>query len=205
MFMLNLQCNQLNSTMIKSLLSPLQWLKKIIILFCIISISTAIIAGCSNDDESDPLSQLPPATQTGEHTFACLVDGEPFIHNDGPINCFYQYIDGGYGFGIQGKFENKNPSSVSFGTLNKSLSEGEVLLLKESIQGNATGSVFFRIPGATGEASATNSEYTGELTITKFDSEANIVSGTFWFDVQHPVTGQRVEVREGRFDTYFTQ
>jgi len=52
--------------------------------------------------------------------------------------------------------------------------------------------------------SETNSEYTGELTITKLDFEKNVVSGTFWFDLQHPVTGERIEIREGRFDTLFT-
>ena len=55
------------------------------------------------------------------------------------------------------------------------------------------------------ESSFTNQEYTGELIITKLDFNNQIVSGTFWFDLENPFTGERVEIREGRFDTLFTQ
>ena len=35
---------------------------------------------CNNDPEpNDPIDQLPPATQTGENTFGCLVDGEVWL------------------------------------------------------------------------------------------------------------------------------
>ena len=55
------------------------------------------------------------------------------------------------------------------------------------------------------ESSFTNQEYTGKLIITKLDFENQIVSGIFWFDLENPFTGERVEIREGRFDTLFTQ
>ncbi|RRJ91607.1 hypothetical protein EG240_05250 [Paenimyroides tangerinum] len=55
------------------------------------------------------------------------------------------------------------------------------------------------------KVSLTNSTYIGEMTITKFDLANEIVSGTFWFDVQNPWTGEKIEVREGRFDTHFSQ
>lgn len=38
------------------------------------------------------------------------------------------------------------------------------------------------------------------MTITKLDMENQIISGTFWFDVQDPKTGETREVRDGRFD-----
>ncbi len=40
---------------------------------------------------------------------------------------------------------------------------------------------------------------TGELTITKFDEINKIASGTFWFDAVND-KGEKVEVRDGRFD-----
>uniref|UniRef100_UPI003899E6B3 DUF6252 family protein n=1 Tax=Tenacibaculum tangerinum TaxID=3038772 RepID=UPI003899E6B3 len=55
------------------------------------------------------------------------------------------------------------------------------------------------------QVSHTSANYTGELTITRFDLTNKIVSGTFWFDIKHPTTGATVEIREGRFDTLFTQ
>jgi hypothetical protein len=39
------------------------------------------------------------------------------------------------------------------------------------------------------------------MTITKLDIENQIVSGTFWLDVENPFTGETIEIREGRFDT----
>jgi hypothetical protein len=38
-----------------------------------------------------------------------------------------------------------------------------------------------------------------ELTITRFDPNRRIVSGRFWFDATTG-SGEKVEVREGRFD-----
>lgn len=163
-----------------------------------------ILSGCNKDDDSNP--SLPPATQTGAGTFACYVNGKPFIDNSGGyFNCFYQYVDGGYHFAIQGKDRIGELSSLLIGTNNRTISEGEVLTLVENQIGNAGAGGFYRIPNSNGIGTYTNSEYTGELTITKFDFQNNVVSGTFWFDLEHPVTGERVEVRDGRFDTLFTQ
>ena len=158
---------------------------------------------CKKDDANDP---LPPATQTGAGTFACKVNGQNFIDTSGGyFNCFYQFNDGEYYFGIQGKDEEKSMRTVVLSTTAKSISEGETLLLLENIDGNAWGGGRFNTETIGGDASYTNSQYTGELTITKLDFINNIVSGTFWFDIEHPVTGETVETREGRFDTLFTQ
>ena len=45
----------------------------------------------------------------------------------------------------------------------------------------------------------TNAINSGELNITKLDESKKIISGTFWFDAVNK-TGEKVEVREGRFD-----
>lgn len=39
----------------------------------------------------------------------------------------------------------------------------------------------------------------GELKITKLDTQQKIISGTFWYDAIN-ASGEKVEVREGRFD-----
>lgn len=44
----------------------------------------------------------------------------------------------------------------------------------------------------------------GELTITHLDEERQIVSGTFWFDAVNK-QGEKVQVREGRFDMRYTR
>jgi len=156
------------------------------------------LAACT-DDDSGP---LPPATQSGAGTFACTVNGKNFVDNSGHFNCYYQYVDGGYWFGIGGQDENRDPRGIILLTKNKTLSEGEVLPLKSYEDGNATGVGFFYV--GNGESSLTDGDiYTGELTITRFDPVTRVVSGTFWFDLKHPINGERIEIREGRFDTLF--
>lgn len=45
----------------------------------------------------------------------------------------------------------------------------------------------------------TNTIKTGELKIIKLDPANSIISGTFWFDAEN-TTGEKVEIRQGRFD-----
>jgi len=170
---------------------------------------TSLLSCCDNDD-NEANEVLPPATQTGAGTFACKINGQSFIDTSGGyFNCFYQLIDGEYFFGIGGNDEDyantNTPWSISLGTTKKTISENEVLPLLEIIDGNASGDGGFSFSNTNNQSSSTSSQYTGELTITKLDFTNHIVSGTFWFNIKHPTTGATVEIREGRFDTLFTQ
>ncbi len=162
-----------------------------------------ILSSCNKDDDRvAPIDQLPPATQTGAGTFGCLVNGEPFIDNSGSFNCFYQLVSGEYYFHISGTNFNMIPGGIDIGTIKKTIKEGQIYLLLEESDGNASAALFFQ---NILETSTTNADYTGELTITKLDFINNIVSGTFWFEIKHPTTGETVKIREGRFDSHFTQ
>ncbi len=157
---------------------------------------------CSKDDDSS--ASLPPATQTGAGTFGCKVNGKNFVHNDGLINCYYQYVDGGYYFNIQGIDKYfQSPNSLRLETINRTIDESEMIPLIQELNGNASAGGRFFLSSSVSEAAYTDEEYTGELNITKFDLQNRIVSGTFWFDLKHPYSGEKVEVREGRFDSHF--
>ncbi|WGH75367.1 hypothetical protein P8625_15035 [Tenacibaculum tangerinum] len=173
-------------------------------LLLLVTITFAL--SCCSKDDNDPKEPLPPATQTGAGTFACKVNGQNFIDTSGGyFNCFYQLIDGAYYFGVQGSDEVGMITSLNIGTTNKTITEGEILNLVENIDGNAWAGCRFLLNINSSEFSNTTQLYTGELTITRFDLTNKIVSGTFWFDIKHPTTGATIEIREGRFDTLFTQ
>ncbi len=167
------------------------------------------LGGCSDDDAPppNPIDLLPPATQTGENTFGCLLDGEAFTPRAlyVPYNCFYQYVDGGYYFYVSATNKKGGiTKGISVGTEKLQISENTTYVLKERINGNAFG--FFYIGNSnTGEIqnNYTFSNYSEELTITKLDFENHIVSGTFWFNLKHPVTGDTIKIRQGRFDSHF--
>ena len=167
---------------------------------------TFTLSSCNDDDNkpSNPVDQLPPATQVGANTFGCLLDGEVFIPGGGTnsLDCVYQFVDGGYYFAVQGnkRNENNNLIGISLGTINLQIVESNTYQLKEQQPGNARGRLYFSTL-----YNDTSTTYTGELTITKLDQINQIVSGTFWFDVIHPFTNQVVKVREGRFDMQYSQ
>lgn len=158
---------------------------------------------CNNDDDDRaPIDQLPEATQTGRGIFGALVNGEAFVETGTFFNTFYQQVDGEFFFNIQGEFDDSEPRTIALRTEMKTISEGEILPLRANSPGNAYGECSFN---GIGVGDDTGTTMTGELTITKLDFQNNIVSGIFWFDLIHPETGERFEIREGRFDTLFTQ
>ena len=97
-----------------------------------------LISCCSKDDNYG--EGLPAETQTGVGTFACKVNGKPFIDKSGGyFNCYYQFVDGEYYFGIQGRNKNEEMRTVVLSTTAKTITEGETLLLLENVDGNAWG------------------------------------------------------------------
>ena len=170
--------------------------------YCLLFI---VFTNCNNDDDNhsnDPINQLPPATQSGENTFGCLLDGEPFLPGNGgnPLDCVYQFVNGGYYFALQANREiDLNLIRLGCNTENLEINQDGVYALKENINGNASGKYFYET-----YLNYTSNTHTGELTITKLDFDNHIVSGTFWYDVEDQ-NGVVHEIREGRFDMLFSQ
>ncbi len=172
----------------------------------IISIFLFVFTSCNKDDDPiAPIDQLPAATQTGAGTFGCLVNGEPFVDNSDSFNCFYQFIDGGYYFGITGTDEDYDLVDIGIFTNNQQLIEGQTYELLDTTSGNIYGSGYFLNSTSIGMAATTNENNGGTLTITKVDFENFIVAGVFSFNLINPFTGNIMEIREGRFDSQFTQ
>lgn len=63
---------------------------------------------------------------------------------------------------------------------------------------------FLMINGGSNYGYGTTDQVTGQLTITKLDPEKAIISGTFWFDAVRLSDGEKVQIREGRFDMEYT-
>ncbi|MDR6968235.1 PBP1b-binding outer membrane lipoprotein LpoB [Flavobacterium arsenatis] len=173
-------------------------MKKIILIFAIL----LIVCGCNNDDNNN--ETLPPATQTGAGTFACYVNGKPYIDKSGGwFNCYYQFVDGQYYFAIGG--EDRNHPVFDFIAIASNSSEiegGKEYPLLCNQTNNHYAEVAFTNQLLT--TTTCNTNY-GTLVITKLDFDNKIVSGNFEFDVIHPNTGETIQIRDGRFDTLFTQ
>jgi hypothetical protein len=174
-----------------------------------IIIIALIFVSCSNDDNkpSNPVDQLPPATQTGAQTIGCLVNGVPFT-DSGVMNNFYQFINGEYFLVIN--WEMNTSEGFMFGQIDLSkieINEGETYTLNISdfleddyVGGNGTYATNI------GEQSQyeTNETVTGHIHFTRFDTENFIMSGTFEFQAKEIQSGKTINITDGRFDLNFT-
>jgi hypothetical protein len=166
-------------------------------------IFSILLFGCDKEDKpSNPIDQLPPATQTGAGTFGCLVNGVPFVDNSGFFNCFYQLVDGEYYFGIRGR-RNFVIDQIGIGSEKKNIETGVNLSLISQQDGSFYGRVSFNCSNCLG--ATTIDENPGTIIFTRLDFENNIVSAKFEFTITDPNTGTIYKVTEGRFDALFTQ
>ncbi|WP_452223155.1 hypothetical protein [Lacinutrix chionoecetis] len=173
----------------------------VVLILCV-----TLLISCKKNDDDNNNQALPPATQTGAGIFACKINGQSFIDTSGGyFNCFYQNVNGEYYFGIQGLDVLQDVTSINFGSENKEIFEGNEYNLFEITENSVWGGIGFSDENNPFEFITTNSNNTGTLTITKLNFTTNIISGTFSFDVINPFTGEITEIREGRFDTLFTQ
>jgi hypothetical protein len=168
---------------------------------------------CKKDETG--IEALPPTTQEGKNTFGCLVNGEAFTPKGsnlgGPVlSSYYQYLNSptaqGYFFNVSADMEEDNISkSISIGANNVIIKQGSKYQLKNYPN---VDEVYARLIIISNSGSINQYEtiniYKGELLISKFDETKQIVSGTFWFDAVNK-NGEKVEVREGRFDVKYVQ
>jgi hypothetical protein len=158
--------------------------------------------GCDDDNDCQGIDCLPPATQTGEGTFGCLVNGEPFVDNSGFFNCFYQLVDGEYFFGIRGRDEVGEVDQIVLSSWMKEIELNINIALEERAYGNFFTELSFDC--ICPNALSTNQE-DGFIRFTEFNTNQNIVSGTFEFDILNPDDGQVYQITDGRFDSFYAQ
>jgi hypothetical protein len=172
---------------------------------CIRVFLALALMAASCKKEVEELDLLPAATQSGKNTFGCLVDGKAFLpkgraFNPLPHQGFDLEVPTGDRwlckiFGLrdvsEGLFE------VNIHTDSLLLEEGRTYSLSSG-KGEVTGSYrHYRNPLSRYNTDGT--AHTGQLHVTRFDREAGIISGTFWYDAVNS-EGKVVKIRDGRFD-----
>jgi hypothetical protein len=157
------------------------------------------------ESNPDPLSQLPPETQTGANTFGCLVNGQPFIPKSTVFGVpeVQKFLASTYGgnFSVYGvKATKDEKGGVGFGLAN---------LTKEGIYVIDTRINKYDIIGYNDVfkncavfTSDTLFAQQGVVEITKFDKKNFIVSGRFSANLQSKDCG-KIVITHGRFDVKF--
>jgi hypothetical protein len=171
-------------------------MKKVLIALYILALS-----GCSKEEApKSPVDSLPPITQTGENTFACLINGKPFFSSK-ERRASYTVANGAYTFGVYGSRRDEiGLRTVSIQGIDVDPLKEGTYALKSEISGNFSG--LYGIDGGLTLDTGTTDENPGLLTITRFDLEEFIVSGTFEFSVKDD-EGNTLNFTDGRFDLKF--
>ncbi|WP_136465007.1 hypothetical protein [Flagellimonas onchidii] len=165
----------------------------------------ALATACNNDDNStseNPADALPPATQTGEGTFGCLIDGKPFFPSRGRQRpkAFYQFVREAYTLGIStSRGGGVEMQSLRITGLDIEGLEVSSYPLRFRMSGNFSAEYDIAV-GNILDGSTTD-ENPGTLTIIHFTDE--IVSGTFAFTVLDK-DGKEIKITDGRFDLKYT-
>jgi hypothetical protein len=126
------------------------------------------------------------------------------------INAWYQHLNfpsaQGYFLGITAsKLLEQGNENVTIHTESLAVEEGKTYELKDYPKKGKAFATYFTVKNFGNIHKYTTSGiHRGELHITKLDDYNQIMSGTFWFDAVDD-KGEKVEVREGRFDVVFTK
>lgn len=159
--------------------------------------------------KNDELNTLPLASQVGAGTLGCFINDHLFADtHKGYLESNYVMNGSSSLFELVAKdnrfYGSDLPRRMKLVVFRNKIIEGKTYILDFSINGEAYAECSFGTIGNAG-LGRTESEFLGELTITRFDSIKKIVSGNFWFDVKNPINGELVRIREGRFDGVYNR
>jgi hypothetical protein len=157
-------------------------MKKIILLIGIL----LTINSCSEKSENEltPLEQLPKATQTGENTFGCLINGEAFVvSNTSQQVAIYQQGKLQFGGGgISIILENPIEINTNYDFIN-------IVRAKYYVDVNPQLGCHYEFEDT----------YEGNVTFSKIDRTNYIISGTFEFSTNKDGC-EDIKITNGRFD-----
>jgi hypothetical protein len=178
-------------------------MKQVKLWLCII-VCTNIFAACKKDKNTiDPADQLPPATQIGANTFGCLVNGKVYVPkgSDGTtkpnLRKIYDNFQGdNYLFIETYRYvDNVFDGQLYFTTHN--LNNVGNYLTNNSTNYFIYGGKIFNNCGISGYDTTTYRK--GNISITKLDLTAGIISGLFNCKIK-PNSCDTIFITDGRFD-----
>ncbi|UOQ54629.1 hypothetical protein [Hymenobacter cellulosivorans] len=185
---------------------------------CLLLLALLGLSHCKKK-EATPEDQLPPATQTGQNTAGCRVDGIAWtaqasgLFSPKPIYAYWLKSSATSEHALNLRFNKRTDdmqvhaqTSIEFFVPN--LRAAGTFLLNQSANPmlastNPPYGAFEFGKRAPDQVLLTGPSATGQLVITRFDSVARVVAGTFEFTAREASGAATVQVSEGRFDCKF--
>ncbi len=167
----------------------------------ILVLALSVLALQCKEDEPKVVNQLdllPPATQTGEYTFGCLVNGQAWVPKTS-TDMVAMYQAGILHIGGKA-YPKVGEQNISFTTTESEAIASETFDLT-NIPDSFARSNWYTIDDVICLYDMEDTQE-GTLTITRFDRKKFIVSGTFAFTM---IKGDcdTLRVTDGRFDMHY--
>jgi len=176
-----------------------------------------------NDLLTRPAEQLPPATQTGANTAGCVVDGLRWVARTNartmggaPLSAVYarwgrvrppaHHLSLSFDKQID---DNSDVHSRTYLRLElPGITRPGAVVLDQKydglvINGPIAYAAFTYYQTPPDQQMRTGPAMPGRVVVTRLDTVARVVSGTFEFTARNPSGGATVRVTEGRFDCKF--
>lgn len=170
------------------------------------------LSGCKDD--------LPKPTKKGADTFGCKINGKSWVPEGGsnivyvvPVKAYYRNnnlsisaftVNKKEGINISFYIENMIGIGEYPINVNAMVPPWATQFTSHGIYKHNDRTYYDSVTGSYGKSTffATNSNHPGRVTITRFDMDEKIVSGTFEFTAEGwNTSGQTVKITSGRFDT----
>ena len=155
-------------------------------------LTVLLCCSCNEDFSADP-TIMPPATQTGAHTFGCLIDGWVYTgqryHSKHKASYYPAHNEGEKAI-VNIHVRVDANASISFNIIDPK--EKSITIYSASEGANTDQTIYTDAVFKDGDKQEEKLE-DGTVNITRFDLNSRIISGTF--------EGGRMQ--EGRFDLKF--
>ena len=159
-------------------------------------------AGCEDDNIfmqliDPPAKVLPPATQTGANTFGCKVNGRVWLPSE---TAWVEFRQGALDIRAKNKWDKNTAVVLNIGDF--TISGTGTYQISGNTPYYSRG--YYSRENKTGgyDSFQTDDINTGTIIITRIDTNQlhYIVSGVFSFKARDEITGEIIEISEGRFD-----
>lgn len=172
------------------------------LLYFVLAAVLLVNAGCEDDNifkqlVDPPAKVLPPATQTGANTFGCKVNGKVWLPSKTP---FIEFRQGALDIIARNEWDKNTAVVLNIGDF--TISGTDTYQISGNTPYYSRG--YYSRENKTGgyDRFQTDDINTGTIIITRIDTTQlyYIVSGVFNFKARDEITGEIIEITEGRFD-----
>lgn len=184
--------------------------------FFISALFLLALAGCASKETPLPAAQLPAATQSGQNTAGCRVDGQVWLPAGGglfaprPVSVTLQRSVTGLQLSVLLDRDPLTDDGQPFARTSirlyvPNVTGPGVIALDQyadprlTTSNPAYGAFTYTAPSPDQQL-LTGSGATGQLVITRLDTVARVVAGSFRFRARELAGPATVDVTEGRFD-----